>query len=173
MDTEGDPPHLVSPRLDLEPLRAEHALEMAPLLNDPRLHAFTGGAPASVHELQERYRHQITGRSIDGSQLWFNWILRRRDDGQAVGTVQATVSQNRDGDVGEVAWVVATAFQGQGYAREAAHAMVTWLREHGVLSIWAHVHPEHAASQRVAEAVGLAPSATMVDGEVRWQSGPR
>jgi RimJ/RimL family protein N-acetyltransferase len=33
-------------RLSLEPLRLDHADEMAPLLDDPRLFAFTGGSPA-------------------------------------------------------------------------------------------------------------------------------
>lgn len=32
------------------------------------------------------------GHSPDGSQRWLNWIARRRDDRQAVGTVQATVT---------------------------------------------------------------------------------
>jgi len=32
-------------RLDLEPLAVAHATELAPLLDDPSLHEFTGGAP--------------------------------------------------------------------------------------------------------------------------------
>ncbi len=32
----------------------------------------------------------------------------------------------------------------------------------------ADVHPEHTASQRVAQAIGLAPTDEVVDGEVRW-----
>jgi RimJ/RimL family protein N-acetyltransferase len=170
MNIEVAPPLLAGPRLDLEPLRVEHAHEMAPLLNDPGLHAFIGGAPASLPQLQERYRRQATGRSSDGSQHWLNWIVRRREDGQAVGTVQATVTESQDGDVAEVAWVIATAFQGRGYAREAAQAMVAWLQEQHVRTIQAHVHPQNAASQRVAGAVGLAATGTIVDGEVRWQA---
>jgi len=34
------------------------------------------------------------------------------------------------------------------------------------------VHPDHAASQGVARAIGLGPTRTMVDGEVRWESPP-
>ena len=34
-------------RLDLEPLTVAHAAELAPLLDDTRLHEFTGGAPVS------------------------------------------------------------------------------------------------------------------------------
>jgi len=70
---------LSGPRLDLEPLRVEHAREMAALLDDPGLHAFIGGQPASLRELQERYRRQVTGSSPDGLQRWLNWVLRRRE----------------------------------------------------------------------------------------------
>jgi len=163
---------VTGPRLDLEPLRVEHAREMAPLLEDPALHTFIGGEPATLTQLQQRYQRQLIGRSPDGSQLWMNWVLRRRVDGRAVGTVQATVSKDQTSRVGliaEVAWVVATRYQGQGYAREAAQVMVTWLREQGVTTVRANIHPGHTASQMVARAVGLTETATVVDGETRWE----
>ena len=34
---------LTAPRLVLEPLRPDHARELAPVLDDPALHTFTGG----------------------------------------------------------------------------------------------------------------------------------
>ena len=39
----------------------------------------------------------------------------------------------------------------------------------GVEVVVAHVHPQHHASIAVARAIGLAPTGTIVDGEVRWQ----
>lgn len=161
---------LLSARLDLEPLRVDHAEEMAPLLNDRELHTFIGGEPLTLHQLRERFRHQVTGRSPDGRQRWLNWIVRRRADGSAVGTVQATVDEDENGLTAEVAWVVARPYQGHGYAREAAQCMVRWLRERGMVVARAYVHPDHAASQSVAGAVGLRPTDTVVEGEVRWES---
>ena len=38
---------LTTRRLMLEPLRPDHARELAPVLADPALHAFTGGEPAA------------------------------------------------------------------------------------------------------------------------------
>ncbi len=64
--------HLSSDRLDLEPLRPEHADEMAPLLDDAALHTFIGGVPATPDELRGRYTRQVVGRSPDGSQRWLN-----------------------------------------------------------------------------------------------------
>ncbi len=157
-------------RVSLEPLRVEHADELAPVLGDPLLHNFIGGEPADPVQLRARYRRQVVGRSQDGSQRWLNWLVRGREDAQALGTVQATVTEQEDGLTAEVAWVIGTAHQGQGYAREAAGLMVTWLRRQGVDTVVAHVHPQHEASMAVARAVGLAATTAMVDGEVRLQA---
>ncbi|HEX6920146.1 MAG TPA: GNAT family N-acetyltransferase, partial [Actinomycetes bacterium] len=46
MDSWVDPPPLGTRRLTLEPLRVEHADELAPVLDDRGLHTYTGGAPA-------------------------------------------------------------------------------------------------------------------------------
>ncbi len=143
---------------------------MAPLLDDPGLHLFIGGDPARLAKLQEKYRRQAVGHSRDGSQRWLNWVLRWQDDGQAVGTVKATVISEGDALVAELAWVLATPHQGHGYAREAAGTVVAWLTEQGVKVVVAHVHPEHRASHRVAGAVGFTATTTVVDGETRWQS---
>jgi RimJ/RimL family protein N-acetyltransferase len=162
-----------SQRLDLEPLRPDHADEMAPLLDDAGLHAFIGGEPASLDDLRARYTRQAVGHSPDGTQRWLNWVVRLRDGGAPVGTTQATVTEPDGVVTAEVAWVVASAHQGRGYAVESARAMVEWLREQRVEVVVAHVHPEHQASMGVARAIGLAPTDVVVDGEVRWESRTR
>jgi len=60
-------PLLQIARLRLEPLRAEHAEELAPVLYDPDLHTFTSGRPATRPELRDRYPRQVHGHSPDGS----------------------------------------------------------------------------------------------------------
>jgi RimJ/RimL family protein N-acetyltransferase len=161
---------LTSERLELEPLRADHANEMTLLLDDPGLHTFIGGAPATLDELHDRYRHQVLGRSADGSQVWLNWVLRRRDTGQPVGTVQATVSTRESGHLcAELGWVIGSAYQGQGFAKEGVQALASWLRAQDVRLLIAHVHPQHQASMAVARSIGLEPSDIIIDGETRWQ----
>ena len=159
-------------RLVLEPLRVEHAVEMAPLLDDVTLHRYIGGRPASLDELRERYRRQAVGRSPDGTEGWLNWVIRTRASGQPVGTVQATVSRDGRRRQAELAWVVATPSQRQGYAAEAAAGMADWLRARGIPHLVAYVHPEHRTSGRVAERLGLIATDVVVDGEIRWTSGP-
>ncbi|MFF4830661.1 GNAT family N-acetyltransferase [Streptomyces sp. NPDC001315] len=154
-------------RLELLPLRVEHAGEMAEVLSDPALHTFIGGSPDSPEALRARYERLVAG-SPDPSVTWCNWVLRQRGAPCLVGTVQATVGQH----VTEIAWVVGTPWQGRGYASEAARGLVAWLRESSVPTIVAHIHPAHRASAAVAAAAGLAPTDEEQDGETRWRLGP-
>lgn len=105
--------------------------------------------------------------SGDAHQTWLNWIVRTRDDGAEIGYVQATVT----GEVAEVAWLIEPAHQGRGLAAEAATAMSDWLVANGVPRIRAHIHPDHVASQMVAERIGLVVTDEVDDeGEVVWAS---
>ena len=169
LDDLGEHGLVHADRVVLEPLEVAHAAELARVLDDPGLHTFIGGTPATEAQLTERYRRQVAGWSPDRSERWLNWVVRRRGDDEAVGTVQATVTSRQDGLMAEVAWVVGTAYQGQGYAKEGASTMAGWLRRQGVLLLVAHVHPDHHASQAVARGLGLARTGTWHDGEERWE----
>lgn len=160
-------PVLSTDRLALEPLRVDHAAELAPWLDDPRLHRYTGGRPETLAELEARYARQAVGHSTDGCERWLNWVVRRRSDGAALGCIQATVTAG-EGLTAELAWTIAVAFQRQGYAREAAGAVLGWLRTRGVRRFIAQIHPEHLASMAVARALGLVATDQVIDGELRW-----
>ncbi|MBK6887313.1 MAG: GNAT family N-acetyltransferase [Tetrasphaera sp.] len=164
-------------RLILTPLRVEDAAEMAGVLADPALYDVIGGSPPDAVTLRRRYKKLVVGRSRDGSQQWLNWVIRLRPgvgheedhpETPAVGTVQATVMAG--GAAAEIAWIVGTAWQGRGYAGEAAAAMADLLRAAGVQLLVAHIHPRHAASQGVARRAGLTPTPELHDAEQRWAS---
>ena len=159
---------LTTQRLVLEPLRPDHARELAPVLADPELHAFTGGQPADEDDLRARFARRAAGRSPDGAQGWLNWVARDRATHAPVGIVQATVTDDVDARTAALAWVVATSRQGEGLASEAARAAHDWLRDRGVTRFVAHIHPDHGASAAVARHLGLAATDELCDGEVRW-----
>jgi uncharacterized protein (DUF1684 family)/RimJ/RimL family protein N-acetyltransferase len=148
--------------LELVPLSVDHAPAMVAVLADPSIYEFTGGTPPTLEELTARYARQAAGHSPDGSERWLNWVVLL--DSDPVGYVQATVS----GDSAEIAWVVSPAAQGRGVATAAARAMVDELTASGIRRLVAHVHPDHAASARVAERLGLRRTDVVEDGEVRW-----
>ena len=151
-------------RLTLEPLQVEHADEMVPVLASAALYEFTGGAPPDIAGLAKRYRSQVAG-SGDPGEEWRNWIIRSISGGEAVGFVQADIVDAE----AELAWLVGVEHQYQGFAAEAARAMMTELEGLGIRRFTAHIHPEHLASQRVAAAVGLARAGHVDDdGEEIW-----
>jgi RimJ/RimL family protein N-acetyltransferase len=139
------------------------------VLDDPGLHTFIGGQPRTRDELARWIGVVASGGPPDGAERWYNWVVRRRDDDEVVGTVQATVV----GDEASIAWVTGSAFQGSGFAKEAAAAMVEWLRSlGGVTKLRAEIHPDHLASQAVARSLGLAPTDELDDGEIVWRDHP-
>ncbi|MEN3534684.1 GNAT family N-acetyltransferase [Microbispora sp. ZYX-F-249] len=152
--------------LTLRPLTAGDADEMTGVLAGEELYSFIGGTAPTPAELRARYQALEARRSPDGRQEWLNWIIRRDVDGRAVGYVQATVTD--EGRRAEVAWVVGTAWQGRGYATRAAAALAGWLRGRGVARIEARIHPDHHASMKVADRIGLLPTDHNEDGERLW-----
>jgi len=162
-------PPLATERLTLEPLRVAHADEMAEVLDDERLHEFIGGAPRPLEELRDRYREQVRGWSLSNTDRWLNWVVRELASGAAVGGMQATLRVEAGEVVAELAWVLGIAFQGRGYAREAAASMIAWLRDEGADRLFADIDPGHAASQGVARSLGLTRSGEPgEEGSERW-----
>lgn len=129
---------LVSQRLALDPLRLEHADELALILDDPALHRFIGGLPPTPDELQARLERQVRGRSPDGREVWLNWVVRERATGHAVGTVQASIHAEQDSCVAVLGWVTGTAYQNQGLATEAAGLMASWLHRQDIAPACPH-----------------------------------
>ncbi len=151
----------------LRPLDRDDAPLMVHVLDDPELYRFTGGAPPTEEQLARRYGVQVRGHSADGSEEWLNRIVLAGSE--PVGYVQATIP--RSGGPTEVAWVIGTSWQGRGYASAAMAAFLRELAQRGVDRLIAHIHPDHEASSRIAARIGLAPTATLVDGELRWAGG--
>ena len=140
---------------------------MVGVLSDAVLYAFTGGEPPGPAELEARYLAQVAGASTP-DEVWHNWIIRLGEPPVAAGFVQATVT----GAEADIAWVVGSPWQRRGIATEAAIAMCWWLASTGVQRLTAHIHPEHAASAKVATACGLLRTDEIdEDGEVVWR-GP-
>jgi RimJ/RimL family protein N-acetyltransferase len=161
---------IVGARVVLTPVEVEDAPDLARALDDPALHEFTGGEPATEEHLRTRFEHLVVGHSPDGAEGWLNWVVRGRGPETVVGTVQATLHRGHDGLVADVAWVVGVSWQGQGLAKEAAGVLCAWLWTQGATEIAAYIHPDHDASAGVARSVGMTPTDTVVEGEIRWRT---
>ena len=160
-------PRLETSRLVLRPLAISDATEMAGLVGDPGLYAFSSDEPPTLEELTEMYRRLLGGPDTD-DEWWGHWVLVERTSSPLVGIVSALLWL-ADGGRAQVAWVVGTPRQGQGLAKEAARALVGWLRGLPLARIEAYIHPEHAVSAAVATSSGLEPTSEIVDGEIVWR----
>ena len=113
-------------RLLLDPLRVAHAPAMFPLLQDPTIYTHLDfGPPPTLAHLQDRYTRLEARRSPDGRERWLNWIIfALAEPTRPLGVVQATVLS---GGRAWVAYELAAAHRGQGFAREAVQAMLAEL----------------------------------------------
>ena len=147
------PPPIQSARLCLEPLIAAHADVLHAPLSDAALYAFLpGDPPKSVEALRERYERLERRRSLDGSELWLNWAVRKTG-GDYVGLVEATVRADASA---HVAYFVFSPFQRQGFAAETVEAVLINLqRDLGLRQARALLDTRNDASWRLLERLGF------------------
>jgi RimJ/RimL family protein N-acetyltransferase len=160
---------IATERLVLVPLHGEDADELCDVLYDDRLHEFIGGRPSSRLDLHARFVLLAAGSPREG-ETWMNWVIRRRLDSQAIGTVQATIRGVDGRQVARLGWMVGVEWQNQGFASEAATALVKWVRKLGVEDIGANIHPDHDASATVATRAGLHQTEEEFEGERVWRA---
>jgi RimJ/RimL family protein N-acetyltransferase len=147
-------------RLELQPLVADDAEDLAEFLDEPVMREWL--IAADVEALRARFWRWETRESPDGLAAWLNWIARRLDDGAATAWIQATVA----GGAAEIAYATLPSQRRRGYCAEAVRALVEWL---DAASVEAHIEPANEASAAVARAAGLHPTSELHDGEVVWR----
>jgi len=152
------PSTLRSSRLTLEPINQTHARALLEHIQDGRLFRYTPHwLPTTLDELRERFAIFETGRSFKGLKQ-FNWAARREDDGAYVGTVQVTFLE--EGPM--LGYMVFMPFRKMGYAREAAQAVLTYLKgDLGLLTVWASVDAENVDSVALLESLQFERTATV------------
>lgn len=141
---------LETERLILEPLRREHAAHLFPLLSDARIYRFIPQeSPSSLSALEDRYGQLERGTSPSGKELWLNWAISLKEHVAYIGTVQATISENRSS---LLAYELSPAFRGQGYATEACSRVIECLfADYNVIEVLAEVDTRNEASCRLLE----------------------
>lgn len=154
-------------RLAIEPMSACHAAALAAAVADP-----TPGAralwdePATVDATLGRIAHLARGPS-DPRQRWFNFVMRRLDDAVVIGRLEATVY---DGWC-EIAYLLGTAHQRQGFAREGVQWMLDQLAAAGFPEAWAAIHPENFGSIGLVRALGFVVGDPAVRSPASYEAG--
>jgi [ribosomal protein S5]-alanine N-acetyltransferase len=149
---DGSQVVLSSARLAFERLTADHAPLLLDSLRDERIYEFLPfDAPASLDELRATYTRWSTQRSADGSETWLNWALRDRKSDGYVGTVQATLHNDRSATI---AYIIFPRCWRSGFGREAVRELVRFLfAACKVTCVRAHIDSRNTASRRLVESL--------------------
>ena len=102
-------------RVDLEPVTVDDASALFDALDQPEVGTYIGGPYAeSAEGMASVIARWLSGPPAAG-ETWLNFVVRLAD-GTVIGHARATVHD----DWAEVAWVLGSAWWGQGYRSEAA-----------------------------------------------------
>jgi [ribosomal protein S5]-alanine N-acetyltransferase len=157
-------------RLELTPLDADaiHAL----LAGDAkRLKQLTGAAfpqpvapPPYMAEALPVVGTRL--RTSPAEAPWWNWLVVRPEDGEAVGSVAFGGKPDAAGAV-LIGYAMYPGHEGRGYATEAVKAMVEWaFAQPGVKTVRALAPVWNTPAVHVAEKVGMRPVASDEDDEI-------
>jgi ribosomal-protein-alanine N-acetyltransferase len=157
-------------RLELFPLSAA-AIDALLEADDGRLRSLTGATfpqpvapPPYMAESLPVVRDRL--RSADPEAEWWNWLIVRRDNRDAVGSVAFGGRPDARGAV-LIGYAMYPGREGKGYATEAVRAMVDWaFVQPGVKVVRALAPVWNTPAVHVAEKVGMRPVASDEDDEI-------
>ena len=143
-------------RLLLRPFRREDAADVLEYLGAPAVNCFASMKLGSLQEAEA----EMEARAEDSRYL-FAIVLK--DTGKVIGEIaahpessQPDKAENFVRDTFSPCWMLNGAFQGQGYAFEAARAFFDYLfREMGARRIYAYTEDYNLPSQRLCEKLGM------------------
>lgn len=141
-------------RLRLEPITEAHYAALRGMNTDPEVMTYLNAGQPESEQVTRNAVIRTMGRWAEWGYSW--WALMRKDDEVLVGMA---CLQHLGGDKSqphEIGWRLARAGWGQGYASEAANAIVAHAFE--VVKapfVVAVAHPDNAASIKVMTRLGM------------------
>lgn len=146
-------------RLLLRPPADDDALAFAEMHADPEVAQYlVGGAPALVDaDIAWRNIAMLVGHwQLRG---FGSWVVEEPDAGIVIGRVGFWQPPSW-ADV-ELTWLIRRSHWGHGFATEAAHRAMDWLRtETRIDRVISLIHPDNSRSLRVASKLGQTHAAT-------------
>jgi RimJ/RimL family protein N-acetyltransferase len=145
---------VVSARLYIRPF----VLDDEPIVNarldsDPRQMEFTGSVK-TVDETREALRKQIEWTQNHPRRCG-KWAVVLREDDSIIGWCALVPLPGRPDDI-EVGYIISPLFWGQGFATEAAAALVEYaFRELRLPAVYSMVNPANIPSARVTQKLGM------------------
>jgi ribosomal-protein-alanine N-acetyltransferase len=162
--------HLRTERLELTPMSAD-VIDALLRGDAPRLRSLTSAefaAPAApppyMADALPAVRERL--RKNPEEPRWWNWLVVRRDNREAVGSVAFAGMPDAAGAV-LIGYAMYPAREGSGYATEATQALVEWaFAQPGVRVVRALAPVWNTPAVHVAEKIGMRPVGSYEDDEV-------
>lgn len=158
------PERLETERLILRPRRVDEARTYRRLWTerDPRVPArrrIDVDERPTVEDIADHLRSEVlsTGLKVLAVEL--------AETGEVIGYCGLFAVGGRPADEPELAYELLVSAHGNGYATEAARAVVTWAREAGYPRLWADVWDWNTASRRVLDKLGFRETEVVEPGE--------
>lgn len=144
-------------RLSFRRWREADARVILDMYSRREVYRFLGSAPMPVHDLDEALS-RVEGRNARTHGLDGIWAIVRTDDETVIGTVllvPLTRTNGATSAVYEIGWHLHPDAWGQGYATEAAGAVITRARAGGLPEVRAVVYADNASSHAVCRRLGM------------------
>lgn len=142
-------------RLLLRPFMESDAADVLEYLREPAVNCFADMKLESFEKAKEEVKNRI-----GETEYYFAIVLK--DEGKVIGEIDAYPERGEPHDTSSAldtfspCWMLNEAYQGKGYAYEAAHAFFDYLfREKGARRIYAYTEDYNLSSQRLCEKLGM------------------
>ena len=143
-------------RLILRPFREGDAADVLEYLKEPAVNCF---ACMKLNSLEEAHK-AVMARAEDAA---YTFAICLKDTGKVIGEINAhpessqpDMAENFAEDTFSPCWMLNKAYQGRGYAYEAAKAFFDYLfQQKGARRIYAYTEDYNLSSQRLCEKLGM------------------
>jgi len=160
---------LETERLTLRPFVESDFEAMHAMRSSPQVVRYLYEEPSSPEQTRDRLRRLMAGSAWANEGDWLSVAVVERTSGTTVGDLAFHWVSERD-RTAEIGFVFDPRHQGNGFATEAARAVVDWaFRTAGMHRVIGRLEARNAASARVLEKLGMRLEAHFVENE--WVKG--
>lgn len=125
-------------------------------INTPAMMTYLGGEVRSEDAVRESLEADVAAfDTAEGHQRWTVWRGDERVGRIGLFHVRTKAAPEALHGQREIGWMFAQEHQGQGYATEAARAVLDWAFARGIATVFAQTSDSNAASTRMMQRLGL------------------
>lgn len=143
-------------RLVLRPPSMDDLAWCLAAINTPGMMRYLGGGVRSEDEMRESLAGDIAAFDDPGGhQRWTAWHGEERVGRVGLFHVRSEAAPEQLRGRREIGWMFAEAHQGQGFATEAARAVLDWAFARGIGEVFSQTSDSNGASTRMMHRLGL------------------